>query len=117
MRACGADAAHKAVGELRLDDVAQLAIPAGEDKVALEGRRPDVDGGLDIDAVERIVADGGDAVAQIGQIGDLADGVGGVAESALQERRSSRRRRRAWKDEDRSRCGPRCGRGNGAQSG
>ena len=78
-----ADAADVAVGQLGLDDVAHDAVPAGEDKVALEGGRADVEGGLDIDAVERIVADGGNAVAQVGEVGNLADGVGGEAQCAF----------------------------------
>ena len=54
----GADAADELIGELGLDDMAQLAVPACEGEVALEGRRPEVDRGLNIGAVERVVADG-----------------------------------------------------------
>ena len=79
----GADAAHKAVGQFRFDDVAQFAVPAREGKVALEGRRANVDGGLDIGAVQRIVADGGCAVSCACQVGSLANGIKSVAQRDL----------------------------------
>ena len=64
-----ADAAHVAVVELRLDHVAQFAMPAGQREIPLERRRPEIHGGFEIDAVERIVADGGNAAVRARQVG------------------------------------------------
>ena len=81
----GADAAHKSVSELRLDDVAQLAVPAIEGKIPLQRRRTDVDRGFEIGAVERIVAEVGSAAIGASQIGYLAAGIEGVAHGNLRD--------------------------------
>ena len=52
-----ADASNVAIGHLRLDHMTQHAIPAGQFKIAFEGRGTDVDRSFNIGAVDRIVAD------------------------------------------------------------
>ena len=80
-----ADTADKAVGNFRLDDVAQHA-----SKVALNGRGPDVHACLNVDAIERIVVDGGRAC----QAGRLTDGVVGVSQRGLGNHAPSAGRKR-----------------------
>ena len=63
--------------------MAQFHVPTGQRKVAFDGRRLDVHGGLYIGAVERIVADGRDAAPGACEVGVLADGVGGGAYRGL----------------------------------
>ena len=78
-----ADAGHIAVEDLRFDDVAQFAIPAGEREIPFESRRSKVHRGFEIRSVERIVADRGNAAVRAFQVGSLADGVGGLAQRGL----------------------------------
>ena len=78
-----ADAAYKPVSKLGLDDVAQFPVPVPERKIALHGRWADVQRNVGIGAVKRFVADRGSAVIDAGQIGDLADGIEGVAQRGL----------------------------------
>lgn len=52
-------------------------------KVALDGRRTYIDRELGIDTVKRIVTDGRYAMAQVGKVGNLADGVGRGAKGAF----------------------------------
>ena len=87
------DTADVAVVQIRLDDVAQLAMPQGKAVIALESRRTNVDRGFEIGAIESIVADfrRGEGA---GERGCLADGVGGIAQGNFRQEAPARGRDR-----------------------
>ena len=78
-----ADAGNVAVSDLRLDGVAQLPVPAGDREIALQDRCPQIDGGFKIEAVERVVADGGNPAVGVFPVRCLADRVRSLAQRRL----------------------------------
>ena len=83
------DAADEAVVQLRLDDVAELAMPEGQSEIALERGRTKIEGSFEILAIDGFVADCGRGRG-IGKRRRLADGVGGGAQRDFREKAPAR---------------------------
>src|SRR5579863_4502675 len=79
----GADAAHKMIGEFRLDDVTHYPVPVAQGEIPFEGRGTDIEGGLAVGAPQGIVANGGYPAIRALQVGDYASRVKGEAQGAF----------------------------------